>query len=297
MNFIHPLEKTELYRRLDQLVPGDQLTEDVIPSFNIEIFCERLNINGLDEMHHYSTDERLYEYFEFQPFATIDETRAYIEKLKNRIGEAVMDRTAMYWFVRRKKDGKLIGLINLISLSYERQSVEWGFGVDPELWGHGYILPIQEILKHYVFEILQLNRLQGMTMVGNQRTISSLLASGMRHEGTLKDYYCKKGTFHDAWQYAMLSTEYFQSSKIRPDIRTRYTTQDVVDIVSSVLTEEQITAESTMRTALSWDSLNHMSIMVAISLKTGINLSPSEMMRANSVQTITAILLERTVKK
>jgi ribosomal-protein-alanine N-acetyltransferase len=296
MKLMRPLEKEELYRRLDTLVPGDQSPEDVTPRTSADIYCERLTINGLDEMHRYSIDRRLYEFFEFKPFTTIDETKAYVLKLQARIGEIPMDRTAMYWFVRRKGDGYLIGIINLIFLNYDRQSVEWGFGIDPELWGHGYILHIQKMLKHYVFEVLRLNRLQGMTMVENHRTIASLLAAGMRHEGTLRDFYCKNGIYHDAWQYSMLSVEYFESLKFGPNIQNKYTIQDVIDVVNTVLTQEQISAETTMQTALTWDSLNHMSIMVAISEKTGINLSPSEMMRANSVQAIATILAERTVE-
>ena len=287
---MRPLEKKELYRRLDELLPGSQHSEDVSPKSNAEIYCERLSINGLDEMHRYSIDERFYEFFEFEPFKTIDETRAYIEKLQERIGEISMGRTAMYWFVRRKIDGYLIGIINLIFLNYDRQSVEWGFGIDPELWGHGYILHIQEMLKHYVFEVLRLNRLQGMTMVENHRTISSLLAAGMKHEGTLRDYYCKNGVYHDAWQYAMLKRDYFDASRKHSFIERRFSIQDVIEVVSSVLTEETVTFDSSMSNSLSWDSFSHMSIMIAISEKMGINLSPVQVTLATSVEAIASVL-------
>ena len=38
-------------------------------------------MDGLEEMHAYSTDERLYEYFEYDPFITIDDTKQYLQKL------------------------------------------------------------------------------------------------------------------------------------------------------------------------------------------------------------------------
>ena len=71
----------------------------------------------------------------------------------------------------------------LIDLNFGRQSIEWGYGIDPDLWGQGYILQIQEALKEYVFNILELNRIHGVTMSNNLRTIESITAAGMTHEG------------------------------------------------------------------------------------------------------------------
>jgi len=252
---------------------------------------------GLEEMNRYSRDARLYEFFEFDRFDTIEKTKAYIEKLEQRMAGDILNKTAMYWFVRRKTDKYLIGSAALVSANHDRQSVEWGYGVDPDLWGGGYIFQIEEILKQYVFEVLELNRLHGTTMVTNQRTISSLLASGMKHEGTLRQFYCKKGVFIDGWQYSMLCEEYRMSDRNLASTVNHISTQEVINIIKSVLTEEEITPTSTMQTALSWDSLNHMSIMIAVAEKTGIHLSPSEIMRANSVQTLTRILAARTVEQ
>ena len=45
-------------------------------------------MSGLEEMHEYSVDERPYEFFEFKPFKTIDETKNYINKLLNRMSNS-----------------------------------------------------------------------------------------------------------------------------------------------------------------------------------------------------------------
>ncbi len=289
------LNKEEFYRRFNGVCPGRSAScEDIL---NLDIYFEPLSMAGLNEMHRYSKDFRLYEYFEFDPFDTIEKTKDYIEKLEQRMVGDLFNKTAMYWFVRRKSDGYMIGTAALTSLSYHRQSIEWGYGVDPELWGLGYILQIEELLKHFVFEVLELNRLFGTTMITNERTIASLHASGMKHEGTLRQFYCKQGEFVDGWQYSMLRTEYYESEKYVKSALDRFLIQDVIDIVRSILTEEDISDETNMCNAFSWDSLNHMSIMVAVSQKTGISLSPSEMMRANSVRALFNILEERAVSK
>ena len=284
------IDENELYRRFDQIVPGAAHSEDAAKTNESDIYFERLSMAGLDEMHSYAADERLYEYFEFDPFDKIEKTKTYLEKLLQRMSGDVHSRKAIYWFVRRKIDGYLVGTTSLVELNYARKSVEWGYGVDPKLWGGGFILQIQESLKRYVFETLELNRLHGKTMVENHRTISSVLAAGMRHEGTLRDHYCKNGMYHDAWQYAMLKRDYFDAHLMHPSIDRRFSIEDIIKVVSSVLTEETVTFDTSISNSLSWDSFSHMSILIAISEKMGISLSPAEVTIATSVKAIASLI-------
>ncbi len=61
---------------------------------------------------------------------------------------------------------------------------------------------------------------------------------------------------------------------------------DIIDVVSSVLTEEKITIESSMDNAYTWDSLNHMSIIIALKNQLSIDFSPAEVASATSVRLI-----------
>ena len=284
------IDKKEFYKRFEVIIPGEAVPGTSLKKVETDIYFEHLSIAGLEEMHKYSVDERLYEFFEFKPFTIIEETKVYLEKLMVRMSGSVEERTTMYWFVRRKTDGRLIGTAGLIGLNYGRRSVEWGYGVDPELWGNGYILQLQEVLKQYVFEILELNRLDGVTMIHNERTISSLLAAGMRHEGTLRDFYCKDDVFYDGWKYAMLHKDYLEGKSQASVGSSFFTTNDVINVISSVLYEEEITEESTMFNTPSWDSLNHMTIMVALFEKTNFKFSPIQVSNATSVLSITELL-------
>jgi RimJ/RimL family protein N-acetyltransferase/acyl carrier protein len=286
------IDDKEIYRRFCEVLPGTVISAADSPFSDFEIYFESFSMAGLNEMHRYSVDNRLYEFFEFDSFVNIEDTKKYMNKLLTRMSGDFINKSGMYWFVRRKTDRRLVGTAGLLNLSYPRKSIEWGYGVDPDLWGMGYILEIQEILKHYVFEILQLNRLHGITMVENARTISSILAGGFKHEGTQRQYYCKNGIYHDGWQYGMLKQEYFESNNTHSKHNKSicYTINDIINLISSVLINEQINDESTMINTASWDSLNHMAIMVAIYEKTGINLSPIQIANATSVQTILKLL-------
>jgi ribosomal-protein-alanine N-acetyltransferase len=284
------LSREKLFDRFSNIVPGSFVPGGEIAACDSDIYFEPLSISGLEEMHSYSIDPRLYDYFEFDPFKTIEETSAYIRKLENRMSGDLENKSMMYWFVRRKHDNHLIGTAGLVSLEYGRQSIEWGYAVDPKLWGEGYVLKIQETLKHYVFEVLELNRLHGKTMIINERTISSVLASGMKYEGTQRESLCKEGIYYDAWQYSMLKNEYFESTKPSTSIKSAFSVEDIVKLVSSVLEDEQITSDSTMYNTSNWDSLNHMSIIVALFEKTKISLSPIQISNATSVHSITQLI-------
>ena len=281
---------TKINEILETIVPADDTKDS-------KIFFEPLSMSGLEEMHKYSTDERLYEFFEFEPFKTVSDTKKYICKLLERMNESEGYIKAKYWFIRNQTDNKLIGTANLININHSRKSVEWGYGINPELWGKGYIFKIQEMLKKYFFEILKFNRLYGVTMINNERTISSIKSCGMVEEGILRDFYCKDGDFIDGWSYSMIGNDYFKNKNKTRSINTKYSENKILNLISSVLTEESIDINSNMDNTYTWDSMSHFHLLTTISEKTGLIFTASEIANANSVKSIIDIIEQRTINK
>jgi RimJ/RimL family protein N-acetyltransferase/acyl carrier protein len=257
---------------------------------NSDIYFEKLNLSGLSEMHEYSINEKFYEYFEFEAFKSIDETKEYLQKLISRMCTEQEYKPAMYWFIRRSSDNKLLGTAGLVNLNFSRKSVEWGYGIDPLLWGGGYILQIQEALKYYVFESLSLNRLEGITMINNERTIQTVKAAGMQHEGIIREYYCKDGSFIDGWKYSMLKNDFLKLNTEKKRLSNEIPINAVIDVVQSILEDEVINAETDITNAQEWDSISHMNIIVAIYTKFGIQFTPSQVAKARSVMEIYKIV-------
>ena len=112
------INRNEFFRRFNEVNPGNTIADCIVPSIEAEVYFEKLSMAGLEEMHRYSVDSRLYEYFEFEPFREIEETKAYIQKLLKRMGSDPLNRNSMYWFVRRKGDNYLIGSAGLVDLNY-----------------------------------------------------------------------------------------------------------------------------------------------------------------------------------
>jgi ribosomal-protein-alanine N-acetyltransferase len=282
------MEIKEITNVLETILPGSDL-------FESDIYFEPLSMSGLEEMHEYSIDERLYEFFEFKPFETINDTKNYINKLLNkRMSYEGDQKQGMYWFVRRKIDNKLIGTANFVNINYSRKSLEWGYGIDPKLWGKGYILKIQECLKKYVFETLDYNRLHGVTMISNERTISSILSCGMKKEGLLRDYYFKNGNYIDGWMYSMLKSDYIENTIVKEKKDIQFDENQIIEFISTVITEEKIDIDSEMDNTYSWDSLTHLYLLTEISKQTGLVFSAGEIANANSVKSIISMIQKRS---
>ena len=122
------LTKSELFTRFTTALPASGI-------FSSSIYFLPINMDCLEEMHSYSIKDRFYEYLEFAPFKNIIETQSYIEKLLDRMKGDEDSRVSTYWFIRRQSDDRLVGSAGLIDLNFGRQSIEWGYGVDPDLWG------------------------------------------------------------------------------------------------------------------------------------------------------------------
>lgn len=279
------LSKSKFFTKFTTELPdNDQLSP---------IYFVPMSLECLEEMHSYSIKEKFYDYFEFAPFKNIKETKNYIEKLLERMEGDENSRVTTYWCVRRKSDDRLIGSAGLIDLNFDRQSIEWGYGVDPDLWGHGYILKIQEAVKNYAFNVLQLNRIHGVTMSTNFRTIDSITAAGMTHEGIAKEHYCKDGKFIDGWRYGMTRSMYeSQQSTIGKTLNRSDLISSIVSLVESVFPEEEITEKSSMLNTASWDSLGHMLVIIALKEEMNIELSPSDIADATSIEALVSIIDE-----
>lgn len=280
------LTKSEFFTKFTTVLPSSN-------SSSSSIYFTPISMDSLEEMHSYSVKERFYEYFEFSHFQDIKETESYIEKLLERMIGDEDSRVTTYWFVRRRSDDMLIGSAGLIDLNFGRQSIEWGYGVDPDLWGQGYILKIQEALKDYVFNVLELNRIHGVTMSANRRTIESIKAAGLTHEGIAKEHYCKDGKFIDGWRYGMTRSMYeSQQPSANKTVCRSSRISSIVSLVASVFPEEEITKESSMINTDSWDSLGHMQVIIALKEEMNIELSPSEIAEATSIELIAGTINE-----
>ena len=144
-----------------------------------------------------------------------------------------------------------------------------------------------------MFNVLELNRIHGVTMSTNLRTIESITAAGMIHEGIAKEHYCKDGKFIDGWRYGMTRSMYeSRQSSVDKAVSGSDRISSIVRLVASVFPEEEITEASSMFDTDSWDSLGHMQVIIALKEEMNIELSPFHIANATSIESIASIIDE-----
>jgi acyl carrier protein len=117
----------------------------------------------------------------------------------------------------------------------------------------------------------------------------------MKHEGISRQYYRKNGVFYDGWEYSIISDDYFAAKDSYHQVssqRAEYNVEEVIDIISSILIEDDINLGTSMSNTFSWDSLNHMSIITELSKKFNIRIPPIKAYHATSVNRIMKMIQE-----
>ena len=126
-------------------------------------------------------------------------------------------------------------------------------------------------------------------MVENERVISSLKAAGCKNEGISRDYYCDSDDkFHDAWNYSILAKDYWTKKQLVENKNSKecITKKDIAIIITKELNDDSVDENSDMGSISNWDSLSHISVILAIEKETGLSLSPKEIAQATSVKSI-----------
>ena len=165
----------------------------------------QLNMNGLNDMHEYSVKDEFYRFLEFEPFKNIEETRSYLKKLIKRSDS----KSGYYWFIKSKKDKKIIGTFGVLNIDENKKSAEIGYGISPNYWGEGYFSEILKVVLDHLIHNLKFHRIWAKTQSNNMASIKGLQKIGFKKEGVLRDFYfCSKGKRHDAAFLSILSTEY-----------------------------------------------------------------------------------------
>ena len=154
-----------------------------------------ISLEYLDDFHHYSSFEKLYEFFEFDRFKSLSESEAYLKKLKCR-GQCP-DKA--YWFIKEVSKLQVIGSIGLTDINPYRGSAELGYSISPEFCGNGYFSEAGRLIERVLFEDRSFHRLMARTHYQNKSSIRGLQKLGFSKEGVLRDYYkMSDGQFADA---------------------------------------------------------------------------------------------------
>ena len=148
----------------------------------------------LNDLHEYSTNPIFFKYFEYSFFKTKTQTRAYLKKIIKRSKKNINQ----YWAIVLKKNKKCIGTICAINLNRKRNSVEVGYGINPDFWKKGYFSLSLKILTNFLFQKIKVKRIWAKTSIKNYNSIKGMQKNGFKIEGQMKSFYKIGSKYVDA---------------------------------------------------------------------------------------------------
>lgn len=117
-------------------------------------------------------------------------------------------KTHHRWGIVRRADNQLIGTVGYHKWEKAYFRTEIGYDLSPDCWGQGYMTEALRAVIRHGFERMELNRIDALVYIHNDRSSQLLQRLGFRQEGLLRDYFCLNGIFFDHYLFALLRREW-----------------------------------------------------------------------------------------
>ena len=130
--------------------------------------------------HRINSDDTVMAFFPFR--RSRDQSDALMDELKADIDELGYGFAA----AARREDGALIGFVGIQEADLQPMlpagTIEIGWRLAPEFWGHGYVTEAAEAWLAFGFETLGLAEIVSLAVHDNHRSTAVMRRLGMRHD-------------------------------------------------------------------------------------------------------------------
>jgi ribosomal-protein-alanine N-acetyltransferase len=154
-----------------------------------------------DALFALASDPEVTRWFSWGPYTSVDEPRAYIERLA---GER--ERGERLDFVIDA--GGVAGVTGLSELSRRDRRAMVGTWLGREHWGSGANAESKALILHLAFEVCGLERVGAYSNPDNARSTRALEKLGFRHEGVLRSWHRHGDVHHDVNVFGLLRKEW-----------------------------------------------------------------------------------------
>jgi|688.fasta_scaffold61711_5 RimJ/RimL family protein N-acetyltransferase/acyl carrier protein len=267
-----------------------------------EIFFINLNKSKkyFLEWFEYSKNDKFFEFLEYSSVKKKNEFNLFVKELIKTESNYKNFNYQKFWLIINEKN-ELVGTAKLTNIHPVRKSVEWGFGINPKLWGTNYVSRIQLSLLNYVFNKLNFHRLYGTTQVNNFKVIKSVQLFGFKKEGIKRDYYfnTKNHTYYDAYSYALLKNDFKKNNSVKNIFfkkenrikNFKATYENINNTIAKVLKKKILLKKNIkMNNINEWNSLSHFDIICSLEKKFKKKFTNKEIVNSSSTENILKIL-------
>ena len=109
------------------------------------------------------------------------------------------------------KTKKPIGYAGLYEIHYTARRAEFRILIgEKDFWGGGYGTEVTEMITHYGFDRLNLNRIYLGFTADNKAAAKCYEKAGYQYEGTLKEDIYRNSRYYDSIRMAVLRKDYYK---------------------------------------------------------------------------------------
>ncbi len=155
-------------------------------------------------IYRYRANPEIYRYMRTEPPASQDTVE---ESIRRWLGLRTEDRTPI-WVITLKESTRVVGLVAFVELDRVHSSGRLSYEVAREQWGNGIATEAARAVLSYGFGTIGLNRIDAYCWAGNAASRRVLEKTGMRYEGTLRQFRYAKGAYRDVRLYSALTGEW-----------------------------------------------------------------------------------------
>ncbi len=178
---------------------------DVFPELESErLIFREVNSEDVEDIFKIYSDPKVAKYDWYKPIATKDDALSII----NRYKDEFQDREEITWGLVKKNDNKLIGYCCLGDFDDDSIKSEIGYGFNRNEWNKGYATETIKTLVKFGFEVMGLNRIEGIVTLGNDASVKALKKANFTKEGIVRERTIMKGQFVDDVILAIIKRDY-----------------------------------------------------------------------------------------
>ena len=152
----------------------------------------------------YASDEEVTKYNLFDVHRSIDDTIKFIELMKTKYKQ----KNTLDYAIILKETNETIGTGGFFDLDKVPVSVEIGYIISKTYWGKGIVKEAMEVLIKYVFEVLDVHRVEGYHFAENVNSGKVQRKLGMTYEGEQKDKLLVRGEYRTLKLYGLINPKH-----------------------------------------------------------------------------------------
>jgi len=185
----------------------DNVLFDSFPVLESEnIVLKKIEEIDLEELFSIYSNDNVFKYCGIIPKKNKETVKNMIEHFERDYNK----KSRIKWGIYYKQDNmKLVGIIEVFDINQKINMVTIGYFLAEAYWGKGIATESLKVLVRYLFENVEVNRIQAEVMPENNESKKVLTKNGFIKEGTLRQasWWSGKGVV-DLEVYGLLYQDY-----------------------------------------------------------------------------------------